>query len=73
MASDLSTVFLVTGDRLSYIDLQRAANEFPPEVRCFAIQIDPTRPSSLRTARAITVLSLQRLGDLASILQGTLT
>jgi uncharacterized protein (DUF58 family) len=72
MAPDLSTVFLVTGDRLSYVDLQRAANEFPPEVRCVAVQVDPTRPSSLRTARAITVLSLQRLGDLASILQGAL-
>lgn len=70
IAPDVSLVFLVTGPRASFEELQRAANEFPIETRVMALQIDPARPTGLRELRGLTILTLQRLGDLAALLGG---
>ncbi len=73
IAPDLSTVLLVTGSTTPYLELQRAAGEFPPEVRTVALQIDPTRPSGLREAHGIVLVTLRRLADLPALLQGVLS
>lgn len=70
VAPDVSIVFLVTGSETPFSELQRAANDFPVEVRVIGLQIDPSRPTGIRAGRGITLLSLQRLGDLAVLLQG---
>ena len=46
------------------------ANDFPIEVRVIGLQVDPTKATGVRAGRGITLLSLQRLGDLAILLQG---
>lgn len=73
LAPDASIAFLVAGSLASFADLQRAAAEFPIEVHVIAIQVDPTKPSTIRSPQGLTVIGLQRLGDLASLLQGGLS
>lgn len=70
VAPDVSIVFFVTGSETPFSELQKAANDFPVEVRVVGLQIDPSRPTGVRGGRGITLLSLQRLGDLAVLLQG---
>jgi uncharacterized protein (DUF58 family) len=73
MTPDASMAFLVTGPGVPFEQLRRAGNEFPIEVRTIALQIDPTRPTSIRESRGLTVLSLQRLGDLPGLLAGVIS
>jgi len=73
IAPDLSTVLLVTGAHTPYLDLQRAASEFPPEVRTIALQVDPTRASGFRDAHGIGIVTLRRLGDLPALMLGALS
>jgi uncharacterized protein (DUF58 family) len=70
VAPDVSVVFLVTGSETPFQELQRAANDFPIEVRVIGLQVDTSRPTGVRAGRGMTLLSLQRLGDLAALLQG---
>ena len=51
-------------------ELQHAAAHFAPEVRVVALRVDPTAPTGISGSRALTVLSLQRLGELAALLSG---
>ena len=70
IAPDVSICFLLTGSNTPFSELQRAANEFPIEVRVVGLQIDPLQSTGMRAGRGMTLLSLQRLGDLATLLQG---
>jgi uncharacterized protein (DUF58 family) len=72
IAPDLSTVLLVSGANTPFVELQRAANEFPPEVRVIALRVDPTRPSGIQDVRGVRILSLRRLGDLTGMFAGSL-
>lgn len=67
---DVSIVFLITGSETPFVELQRAANDFPFEVRVLGLHVDPSKPTGARAGRGITLLTLQRLGDLAMLLQG---
>jgi uncharacterized protein (DUF58 family) len=70
MAPDTSLAVLVTGPATPFEQMRRAANEFAVETRVVTLQIDPSRPTALRATPRLSVLSLQRLGDLASLLAG---
>ncbi len=70
VSPDVSLAFLITGPDATFEQLHRAANEFPIEARVIALQVNPRQPSSRRDSRGLTVLGLQRLGDLAIVLSG---
>lgn len=70
IAPDTSMALLVTGSQVPFEQIQRAANDFPIEVKVLALQVDPTRPTGIRESRGLTVLTLQRLTDLAGLLLG---
>lgn len=72
ISPDISLAILVSGSRMPFTELQRAASEFPPEVRVLLLTIDKDAPTSMRSVSGVSVLSLQRLGDLASLAQGAL-
>lgn len=67
-APDASTVFLVTGPDRAFIDVQRAAGQFPPEVRKVVIVVDPAERHSIRHSAGLTVLTLAELADLRLLL-----
>jgi uncharacterized protein (DUF58 family) len=69
IAPDLSTAILVTGTTLPYVEILRAANEFPPEVRVIALVVDPTRPSAVKESAVPRILTLGRLADLPLMFQ----
>lgn len=73
VAPDTSLALLITGTSVSFEQLQRAANEFPVEVRVICVQVDPTRPTGMRHFRGLTVLALQRLADLPALILGSVT
>jgi uncharacterized protein (DUF58 family) len=72
VAPDTSIALLVTGPQTPFVELHRAANQLPPEVAVLALRIDPRRPTALTDLRGLTVLNLQKLGDLAPLLRGGL-
>lgn len=68
LAPDLSTCFIVSGPHRPFIELQRAAGQFPPEVRAVAVVVDPAAAHGIRHAGGLIVLTLSRLDDLRSLL-----
>jgi uncharacterized protein (DUF58 family) len=72
MAPDTSIALLVTGAGTPFVEMHRAAGQFPPEVATAALRIDPRRPTALTQVRGITILNLQQLHDLGPLLQGGL-
>jgi len=70
IAPDTSVAVLITGPRSSYADVHRASLHFPPEVRVLGVQIDPAKPTSMTSARGLTILSLQTLAELSALFAG---
>ena len=52
--------------------LQRVGSQFPPEVRTVAIVVDPLAERSVRRAGAVTVLTVDALRNLRSVLSAGL-
>jgi uncharacterized protein (DUF58 family) len=73
LAPDVSLAILITGPHTGADRLLRAASEFPPETKVVALRVDPSSPTGMREARGFVLLSLQRLGDLASLFVGVTT
>ena len=68
-APDTSVVFLITGAECAFADLQRAGAAFGPQVRRFAILVDPAGTSRVREVAGLPVLHLKVREDLAALLR----
>ncbi|WP_083707500.1 DUF58 domain-containing protein [Intrasporangium flavum] len=68
LAPDTSTVFIVTGPHRPFIELQRAAGQFPPEVTRVIVVVDPAAEHGIRRGGGLTILTLSALEDLRSLL-----
>lgn len=68
LAPDTSTVFIVTGPHRPFIELQRAAGQFPPEVAKAVIVIDPRADHGIRHGGGLVILTLRGLDDLRALL-----
>jgi uncharacterized protein (DUF58 family) len=69
LAPDTSLLFLVAGPNTDFLQLQRAANQFPIDVTTIALRIDEELSPSLRTAGDLPLLSLGRLDQLPALLR----
>jgi uncharacterized protein (DUF58 family) len=72
IAPDTSIVLMVTGPRVAFGDLQRAASHFPQEVRTVVLRIDPAAATGVTGSNSLMVLTLRSLSELPLLLQGTL-
>ena len=68
LAPDTSTVFIVTGPHRAFIDLQRTAGQFPPEVSRVVVVVDPHADHGVRHGGGLVILTLSRLEDLRVLL-----
>ncbi|KRC54963.1 hypothetical protein ASE19_05805 [Nocardioides sp. Root79] len=69
LAPDTSLLFLVAGPHTDFVQLQRAANQFPIDVTTVAMRVDAELAPSLRTAGDLPLLSLGRLDQLPALLR----
>jgi uncharacterized protein (DUF58 family) len=69
VAPDTSLLFLVSGSGTPYDDYQRAAASFAPEVRRYALRVDPTETSRVIEAVGLPVVSLATKDDLPGLLR----
>jgi hypothetical protein len=69
VAPDTSLVFVVGGGETEFTDLLRAAAAFPPEVRRFAIVVDPGGTSRVTETGGLPVLHLAAKEDLGGLLR----
>jgi uncharacterized protein (DUF58 family) len=68
-APDTSVVFLLTGALAPFQDLQRAAAAFPPEVRRFALVVDPSARATVTEVAGLPVLRVPTKEDAPQLLQ----
>ncbi|KRB46938.1 DUF58 domain-containing protein [Terrabacter sp. Root181] len=68
LAPDTSTCFIVTGPHRPFIELQRAAGQFPPEVSRVIVVIDPEADHGIRRGGGLVILTLATLEDLRTLL-----
>lgn len=68
-AGDTSIAFLVTGPRTSFVELQRAAHQFPVDVVTVALVVDHEQRPGLKTAGDLPLLTLGALTDLPALLR----
>ena len=68
-APDTSVVFLLTGPLAPFQDLQRAAAAFPPEVRRFALVVDPSAQATVTEVAGLPVLRVPTKEDAPQLLQ----
>ncbi len=68
LAPDTSTCFLVTGPHRPFIEIQRAAGQFPPEVRTVVVIVDPRADHGIRHVAGLVILTLSRLDQLRPLL-----
>ncbi len=73
LAPDTSLLFLVGGTGTTLEDDLRASASFPPEVRRYAITVDPAGRSRVTDAGGLPVLRLAGLDDLSAVLRWSLT
>ena len=69
VAPDTSLVFVVSGSRTEFSDLLRSTAAFPPEVRRYAILVQPGSSSRVTETRGLPVVHLDRLEDLPGLLR----
>lgn len=70
LAPDTTVALLVTGARIEFSELQRAASHFAPEVNVVAVRIDPTQPAGITGLSRLVVLTLPQLSGLRALLAG---
>ncbi len=64
VAPDTSVVLIATGPGREFVDLQRCAAQFGPEVRTVVVVVDPEAGRGIRHAGGLTLLSLDALASL---------
>jgi uncharacterized protein (DUF58 family) len=69
LALDTSLLFLVSGSATPYETFLRAAAVFPPEVRRFAMIVDPAAGTRVADAAGLPVLRLADKADLGPLLR----
>lgn len=69
LAPDTSIAFLITGPRVDFLSLQRAAAQFPVDVTTVAVRVDGRERSALRAAGDLPLLTLGRLEDLPRLMK----
>ena len=67
LAPGTSIVLVVTGADTPFLDLQRAAAQFGPQVRIHVVRVAPGERSSTASVFGFTVLTLGDLSDLSRI------
>ena len=73
MAPDTSLLFLIGGRDTTLEEHLRSASSFAPEVRRYAIAIDPSGRSRVTDAGGLPVLHLAVLSELAAVLRWSLS
>jgi len=73
MAPDTSLLFLIGGTGTTLEDHLRGGAPFAPEVRRYAITVDPAGRSRVTDAAGLPVLVLAELGDLGPVLRWSLS
>ena len=68
VAPDCSLLFLIGGPDTEFTDLLRGTAAFPPEVRRYAIIIDPSASSRVTETGGLPVLHLADKADLGGLL-----
>lgn len=68
LAPDTSELFVITGPRRPFVELQRAASQFGPEVRTVVIVVDGAAERGIRPAGGLTVLTVDTLDRLRQVL-----
>jgi uncharacterized protein (DUF58 family) len=68
LAPSTSIVFVVTGADRTFLDLQRATAQFPPEVTAIGVLIDADGRVGIRRSSGLTLITLGRLDDLHGLL-----
>jgi uncharacterized protein (DUF58 family) len=68
-----SIAFMVTGPSVSYVDLRRAAGNFPLETRVIALQVRSDAKAGVRSSGGLTVAELSALKELPAILRAVTT
>ena len=59
---------MITGPRRPFVELQRAASQFGPEVRTVVIVVDGAAERGIRPAGGLTVLTVDTLDRLRQVL-----
>jgi uncharacterized protein (DUF58 family) len=72
ISPDISIAMLITGPNLPFAEIRRAALNFPPEVRVFAMRIDPAAPTGVSGRAPLQLLSLRTLVELSPLMSGVL-
>jgi uncharacterized protein (DUF58 family) len=73
MAPDTSLLFQVGGHRTTLVEHLRSSASFPPEVRRYALTIDPSGRSRVTDAGGLPVLHLAELSELGAVLRWSLS
>jgi uncharacterized protein (DUF58 family) len=64
-----SIAFMVTGPSVSFVDLRRAAGNFPLETRVIALQVRSDAKAGVRSSGGLTIAQLSTLKELPAILR----
>ena len=73
MAPDTSLLFQVGGHRTTLVEHLRSSASFPPEVRRYALTIDPSGRSRVTDAGGLPVLHIAELSELGAVLRWSLS
>lgn len=68
-ATDTSLLFIISGSAVGYRDVQRACLAFGPEVRRFAVRVDPAEAARVAEAGGLPVLTVPTLESLPAMLR----
>jgi hypothetical protein len=69
VSPDTSLLFLVSGSLADFDDFQRAVGPFPPEVRRYALIVDPSRQSRVTETGGLVVVQIADKADLGALLR----
>jgi hypothetical protein len=69
VSPDTSLLFLVGGADADFENYQRAVVAFPPEVRRYALIVDPSRPSRVTETGGLVVVQIADKADLGALLR----
>ena len=69
VSPDTSLLFLVGGAATDFENFQRAVAAFPPEVRRYALIVDPSRPSRVTETGGMVVVQIADKADLGALLR----
>jgi hypothetical protein len=69
VSPDTSLLFLVSGPRADFESFQRAVIAFPPEVRRYALIVDPDKQGRVTETGGLVIVQIGDLSDLGALLR----